>query len=242
MMRTLLLHTVSHAVRASRSGALGGFGMALYQRSVSLLLRLAVAGMLAVLAGIVIGAVAGGGGLVQLLITAMAATALWIPAFLVVSRVAGWLRKRRLRDTLRTSDQKGTVAEAAAPAATIDMAWSRLALVAGPHRADVRRMEAQLAEVWRALPGQSLDPQVHELQLLIGRRVPELIETRLSCLPLRRDERELAVGDLLKLLGDFTQDTVGRYESVATAGRQRHEIVRRRIEGHLEGRGISPLT
>lgn len=216
--------------------------MALYQRGVSLLLRLTLAGMLAVLAGIVVGALATGGGLVQLLITAIAATALWIPAFLLVSRIAAWRRNRRMRDCLQVPPARSSSAKTTGGSASPDAAWSRLSLAAGVHRAEVRRLEAQLAEVWRALPNPSLDPQVHELQLLIGRRVPELIETRLSCLPLRRDEREQAVGELLDLLGEFTDDTMRRYEGLAISGRQRHEVVRRRIQGHLEGRGLTPLA
>ena len=85
MLRTLAFHTLSYAARSSaQSGGIAGFGVALYRRGLSLLTRLALGGMLAAIAAILIGAVATGGGLVQLLVTAFAAFALWIPAFLLV--------------------------------------------------------------------------------------------------------------------------------------------------------------
>lgn len=241
-MRSLLLHTASHVARSARAGGLGGWGIALYRRGVSLLTRLALGGMLATVAGILIGAAATGGGLVQLLVTVLAIFALWIPAFLLVSKVASWRSRRRMREASSAPPARAVPSTRPSPVEAIDASWNRLALVAGPRHSEVRRIEAQLAEVWRALPAQSLDPQTHELQLLIGRRIPQLIETRLSCLPLRSRERANAVDELLDLLADFTQDSVGRYERLAVDGHHKHEIVRRRIEDHLDRKGFSPLS
>lgn len=242
MMRSLLLRTVSHVVRSGQFGGTGGFGFALYRRGMSLLARLAIGGMVAAIAGIVIGALATGGGFVQLLVTAFATMALWLPAFFLVSRVASWRRRRQMRAAVSAPANKARVAGPPRPADAIDASWNRLAMVAGQRHSEVRRIEGQLAEVWRALPAQSLDPQVHELQLLIGQRIPQLIDTQLSCLPLRSRERGQAVDELLNLLGDFTQDSVGRYERLAIGSRHQHEIVRRRIEDHLGRNGLSSLS
>lgn len=241
MMRALLFHTVSNAARSGQLGGVASFGMSLYQRALSLLIRLALGGMLAAVGGIAVGAAATDGGLVQLLVTGLAAMALWIPAFLLVSRLAAWRRRRRIRQASVAGSPAGGKDAPARPTVAIDAAWSKLALAAGPRHGDVRRIEGQLAQVWRALPSQSLDPQTHELQLLMGRRIPELIETRLSCLPLRRRERAEAVDELLHLLADFAQDSAGRYEQLAVDNRNRHAIVRRRIEDHLGRDGLSPL-
>lgn len=221
---------------------MGGLGATLYRRGISLLMRLAVAGMLAVVAAIALGAVATGGGLVQLLVTLLAAVALWIPAFLLVSAFARMRRRRRERAALAKSATSRPAQGAPSSTGEIDTAWNGLAAAAGRRQAEVRRLENQLAAVWQALPTQTLDPQVHELQLLIGKRIPQLIETRLACLPLRRAEREAAVDELLTLLSDFAEDSVGRYERLAIGSRERHAVVRRRIEQHLDRDGFSSLT
>ena len=95
--------------------------------------------------------------------------------------------------------------------------------------------------MWQALPGHSLDPQVHELKLLIGKRIPQLIDTQLSCLPLRRAEREEAIDGLLHLMAEFTDDSVQRYGRIAASGEAQHVAVRRRIQDHLGREDLSPL-
>ena len=99
-----------------------------------------------------------------------------------------------------------------------------------------------LAAVWRGLPANSLDPQVHELRLLIGRRIPQLIDTQLACLPISRSRRAAETDSLIELLHEFTSDSVQRYEAIAISRQSDHAIVRQRIEDHL-GRddGLKPL-
>lgn len=244
MMRSLAFQAVAYAVRSrGQLPGLGGFGTNLYRRATSLLARLAVGGMVAVVAAILLGAVATSGGLIQLLVTLLAAVALWLPAFFLVSRVADWRRQRRRRATLRRPFEQSAVAgDQTSEPARIDAAWSGLAQVSGSRAPEVRRLEQQLASVWRALPSQSLDPQVHEMQLLIRKRIPELIDTQLTCLPLRRSERGAAVDELLHLLSDFTADSVERYDRLAGSGREQHQVLRRRIEGHLDRDGFKPLS
>lgn len=243
MLRALAFHTLSYAARSSaQSGGIAGLGVALYRRGLSLLTRLALGGMLAAIAAILIGAVATGGGLVQLLVTAFAAFALWIPAFLLVSRIAEWRRRRRIREALSVESRRGRAAGGVAPLAQIDAAWGSLALAVGERRSEVHRIEQQLAAVWRGLPANSLDPQVHELRLLIGRRIPQLIDTQLACLPLSRSRRAAETDSLIELLHEFTSDSVRRYEAIAISRQSDHAIVRQRIEDHL-GRddGLKPL-
>ena len=243
MMRSLAFHAVTYAVRSrGQLPGLGGFGTDLYRRATSLLARLAVGGMVAVVAAILLGAVATSGGFIQLVVTLLAAVALWLPAFFLVSRIADWRRQRRRRATLRRPLEQAVTGDRTSEPARLDAAWSGLAQVSGSRAPEVRRLEQQLAFVWRALPSQSLDPQVHELQLLIGKRIPELIDTQLTCLPLRRSDRGAAVDELLHLLADFTADSVERYDRLAGSGREQHQVLRRRIEGHLDRDGFKPLS
>ena len=243
MMRSLAFHAVTYAVRSrGQLPGLGGFGTDLYRRATSLLARLAVGGMVAVVAAILLGAVATSGGFIQLVVTLLAAVALWLPAFFLVSRIADWRRQRRRRATLRRPLEQAVTGDRTFEPARLDAAWSGLAQVSGSRAPEVRRLEQQLAFVWRALPSQSLDPQVHELQLLIGKRIPELIDTQLTCLPLRRSDRGAAVDELLHLLADFTADSVERYDRLAGSGREQHQVLRRRIEGHLDRDGFKPLS
>lgn len=242
MLRILATHTLSHAVRTRTDPArMMSLGVTLYRRGLSLLTRLALGGMLAVLAAILIGAFATAGGFVQLLVTAFAAMALWIPAFLLVSRFAEW-RLRRQRRAALAEAVKPSSSSGPAPVEPIDAAWNSLAAASGSRAGEVRRIEQQLAAVWKALPAQSLDPQVHELQLLIGKRIPQLIDAQLACLPLRRSERQAAVDELVELISSFTDDSVERYGRIALARRDEHAAVRRRIESHISRDGLAPLA
>ena len=220
-------------VRDNLSGkAMGGLAlgaaemaMAATQRAFRILLRLAVAGGLAAVAGIILGALATSGGFAQLALTGFAAFALWIPMFLLLSGIARWRARRAAQPRLARRTGKLTRSSRAS--------WTRLQQLAGPRAGEVVTACNRLALVHERLPGNALDPQAHELRLLIEKRIPQLISSRLSSLPASSKERTEAIDSLVDLVDRFAADSDQRCEQLAQASRSEHEAVRQRIEDHL---------
>ncbi|MFC7536542.1 hypothetical protein ACFQPG_04090 [Sphingomonas sp. GCM10030256] len=194
-------------------------------RAIRILLRLATAGALATVGGIAVGAMATDGGFLQLLVTFVAAIALWIPAFILLSGIAGWRRGRAER-VWQLEEQRRL-----APVG--GQSWVQLRSLAGYRAEEVHALCSQLASTREQLPTQSLDPQVHELRILIEKRIPQLIDSGLACLPADPRERTEATNELIDLVGRFAADCRERERQVAHGHHAEHQALRRRIEDHL---------
>lgn len=207
-----------------------GMAAAATRRAIRVLLRLVSAGALAAVAGIIIGAVATAGGLVQLLVTAFAAFALWIPAFLLLSGFARW-RGSRQRRVVQAREQRRFAPIGGA-------AWDRLEQAAESRAPELRALRSELAGIHAALPVQSLDPQVHDLRVLIEKRIPQLIDSGLACLPDETQARSAATSELVDLVGRFARGSREQERILVNASRREHDAVRRRIEGHLTAQSV----
>lgn len=225
MMRTKPIPPVSAMPMGGFASGAAEMAITATHRALRILARIAGAGALAVIAGIVLGAVATGGGLVQLIVTFFAAVALWIPAFMLLTGIHRW-RTRRQQSAHRREREYIL-------SRTGGSSWERLAHHSGEHRQRLLALYRELTSTHQSLPPQSLDPDVHECRILIEKRIPQLIDSRLDSLPAEPNQRSAAIGDLLDLVERFADDCRAREERLLQTRQDDHDIVRRRIEGHI---------
>ncbi|MDQ3144082.1 MAG: hypothetical protein M3Q57_04290 [Pseudomonadota bacterium] len=199
------------------------------QRGLRVARRLAISFGLAVVVAIGVGAVSTDNGFVQMLVTALAIFALWLPFFFVIAGIERLFARNPKRDAI-----------VAAPATAPDKAeaeeervWRRLA-AAAPHHADrIATLKRSIARSRLALGSAELDPDAHDVCLLIDRRLPELIERDLDDLPPDDRDRGRQIGELIDLIEQFARDCSRRNASTSPADRHSAEVLRRRFEAHL---------
>ena len=84
-----------------------------------------------------------------------------------------------------------------------------------------------------------LDPDAHDLCVLIDRRLPELIERELDSLPPGDRERRERLSSLIALVEDFARHC-GRKRDGSPAGSDyQAEVLRRRFEERLAGPSLT---
>ena len=111
--------------------------------------------------------------------------------------------------------------------------WRRLAVAAPRDAERIGVLQRSIERSRLALGRAELDPEAHEVCLLIDRRLPELIEHELDDLAPDDLGRRRQIDELVDLIEQFARDCSRRNGSDTVAGRHGAEVLRRRFEAHL---------
>ena len=187
---------------------------------------------LAVIGGIAIGAAVADNAFVQIFVTLLAGFVLWLPILIaglwVDGRVRGW--------RARASAPPPNVVEATA----VEVHWSRLTSAAPAERDRIGAIQRSLAASHAALRDSSLDPEAHDLCVLIDRRLPELIERELDALPPDDRGRSERVSSLIGLVEEFARHCGRKRDGRAELSAYEAEVLRRRFEERLAPPSLGP--
>ena len=205
-----------------------------WDRAVRLATRLAIAFGLAVVAGILLSAAVTDNGLVQVIVTAFAALGLWIPLAVLVTRIDRFFadrsaRRARNAERGRAKDQRS------------DDSWSRLAAVAPRHSERLSVLQRSLDRSRLALGSADLDPDAHDLCVLMDRRLPELIHRELDTLPPDDTNRARQIGDLVDLIEQFARHCSRKRSGEVDEAGFEAAVLRRRFEDRLADPQIGSL-
>ncbi len=190
------------------------------ERGMRIAKYLALSFAVAVVGGIAIGAAVADNAFVQIFVTFLAAIALWLPILLA----ALWVDSRF--DRFRR--EKPSAAETVIEATAVDASWTRLVRAAPAERERIGVIQRSLASSHLALRDAKLDPDAHDLCVLIDRRLPELIDRELDALPPDDRGRREGVTSLIALVEQFARHC-GRADSSSYEA----EVLRRRFEERL---------
>jgi hypothetical protein len=192
------------------------------RRGMRIISRLAMGFGLSAIAAIFLGAAVTDNGFVQVLVTAFATIALWIPAFLLILGV----------ERLFTRRPRPFPAATGAPALTND-SWSRLAAIAPSQAHRVQVLQRSFERSRLTLGSADLDPDAHDLCVLIDRRLPELIDRELDDLPPDDRDRGKRLDDLIDLVEQFARHCSRRGSGEDGLPRYDAQVLRRRFEERL---------
>jgi hypothetical protein len=187
---------------------------------------LALSFALAVVGGIAIGAAVADNAFVQIFVTFLAAIALWLPILLAALWVDSGLDRWRSRLSSKPADM---VIEASA----VDASWTRLARAAPAECERIGAIQRSLASSHLALRDAPLDPDAHDLCVLIDRRLPELIDRELDSLPPDDRGRREKVASLVDLVEQFARHCGRKRDGQADGSTYEAEVLRRRFEERL---------
>lgn len=196
----------------------------LIRRGTRLAGRLAVAFGLSALTAIFVGAAVTDNAFVQILVTAFGVVAFWIPIFLLILGVERLFRRRPRH-----------ARPASHAAAVEDGSWSRLAKLAPGHSERVGVLQRSFERSRLALGKADLDPDAHDLCVLIDRRLPELIDRELDELPPDDRDRSRRIDELVDLIEQFARHCSRRGSGESGLPRYDAEVLRRRFEERLSG-------
>ena len=196
----------------------------LFRRGVRLASRLAMAFGLSALTAIVLGGAATDNAFVQILVTAFAALALWIPYFLLIVGVERLFTRRPAAEQVVT---------ASATRALEKDSWTRLAALAPAHAHRVEVLQRSFERSRETLGKSDLDPDAHDLCVLIDRRLPELIDRELDDLPPDDRDRGRRLNELVNLVEQFARHCSRKGSGEAGLPRYDAQVLRRRFEERL---------
>ena len=195
--------------------------------------RVGLAFGLSIVMAIFVGAAVTDNAFVQILVTIMATIGLWLPTLFAIVSVEGWIDRRRRRPASAM-----TIEATATPSAGNH--WKRLTSVAPGQTDRLRAIQRSLETSRTTFGSASLDPEVHDLCVLIDRRLPELIDRQLDALPPDDRGRRQAVGELVDLVEQFARHCGRKRDGDASGSSYQAEILRRRFEERLSDNGLSP--
>ena len=193
----------------------------LWRQGVRFATRVAIAFGLSTASAIMLAAAVADNAFVQILITGFAAIAFWIPWLLLILGIERMFTRRPRPASRQTIDV------AATPVAS---GWDRLVAVAPRQSERIRVLQRSVERSRTSLGNDKLDPEAHDLCVLIDRRLPELIDRELDELPPDDRDRGKKVDELIDLVEQFA-----RHCSRSGQGDTRFnaEVLRRRFEKHL---------
>jgi hypothetical protein len=180
---------------------------------------------LAVVGGIAIGAAVADNAFVQIFVTFIAGIALWPPILIAALWVDARLDRFRHR--------KPAAAEGVIEATAVDAAWTRLMRAAPGERDRIVAIQRSLAASHVALRDAQLDPDAHDLCVLIDRRLPELIDRELDALPPDDRGRREQVASLVELVEQFARHCGRKRDGRPDGSAYEAEVLRRRFEERL---------
>ena len=194
---------------------------ALFRRGMRIASRLAMAFGLSAITAIVVGGAVTDNAFVQILVTAFATLAFWIPFFLAIVGIERLFTRKPAR--LATVDAT----------AVSHSGWDRLAAVAPAHAHRVGVLQRSFERSRLALGKADLDPDAHDLCVLIDRRLPELIDRELDDLPPDDRDRGKKLDDLVDLVEQFARHCSRKGSGEAGLPRYDAQVLRRRFEERL---------
>jgi hypothetical protein len=198
------------------------------QRGMRIAKYMAISFAVAVVAGIGIGAWVADNAFVQIFVTFLAALGLWLPVLLAALAIDSRLRRPRRPDGPQVIE-----------ATAVDASWVRLARAAPGERERIGAIQRSLASSHLALRDARLDPDAHDLCVLIDRRLPELIDRELDSLPPGDRERRERLASLIGLVEDFARHCGRKRDGNPAASEYQAEVLRRRFEDRLAGPSLS---
>ena len=200
----------------------------LMQRGMRVARRLAISFAAAVVAAIGLAALAADNAFVQVLFTAVATLALWLPMFFLFGAIERLFARKPIQRAI-------AVDAAPASSSNEDQIWRRLT-VAAPHHADrIGVLRRSIERSRLALGKAEMDPSAKDVCLLIDRRLPQLIERELDDLVPDDRGRKRQLDELVGLVEDFARDCSRRNPDGSAVDRESAEVLRRRFEAHLSG-------
>jgi hypothetical protein len=203
-----------------------------WQNGLRIVRNVAIAGVLAGLCGMVLGAVLTDGWLAQIFVTLFASFLLWLPMIgvtLWASRLAG----RRRRPDRQQVDVTPNTSSTETAEDRLAASWRRLGRAAPRQRERITALERSLGRSRTSLGQVRLDSDAHELCAMIDRRLPDLIDHELDSLAPDSRGRDQQVSELVDLVEQFVRHCGTRSEGAADQSAYQAEILKRRFETRL---------
>ena len=197
-----------------------------WRRGVRLAVRLAIALGLSTVAAIFLAAAVADNALVQILVIMLAAAGLWLPFLFVVTAIDRLLERRRSRRLDRAEPDPTSVPR-------LESGWSRLHAMVPDQSQRLAVLRRSLDRSRAELGQAELDPEAHDLCLLIDRRLPELIDRELDALPPDDTHRRRQLGELVDLIEQFARHCSRSRTGEAGSAKFEAAVLRRRFEARL---------
>ena len=200
------------------------------ERGMRIAKYMALSFAVAVVAGIGIGAWVADNAFVQIFVTFLATLGLWLPILLAALAIDSRFRRPR------ASPEGPQIIETTA----VEVHWARLERAAPTERNRIGAIQRSLATSHFALREARLDPDAHDLCVLIDRRLPELIEKELDALPPGDRERQERLSSLIGLVEDFARHCGRKRDGNQAGSEYQAEVLRRRFEERLAAPSFKP--
>ncbi len=194
--------------------------------------NVAIAGALAGLGGILLGAALTDGWLAQIFVTLFAAFVLWLP-MVGVTIWASRLLGRRRRTVPQQVDVTPNRSNTDAAEDRLAASWRRLSLAAPRQRERIVTLARSLERSRTGLAAARMDTDAHELCAMIDRRLPDLIDHELDSLAPDSRGRDTQVGELVDLVEQFVRHCGAKCDGSADNSAYQAEVLKRRFEARL---------
>lgn len=189
--------------------------------------NVAIAGVLAGLGGLVLGAALTDGWLGQIFVTLFAAFLLWLPMLgltMWVSRMLG-RRGQAVPAVVDVTPNK--------PEDRLSSSWRRLSVAAPRQRERIVSLQRSLDRSRTSLSNAALDADAGELCAMIDKRLPDLIDHELDSLAPDSRGRDRQVGELVDLVEQFVRHCGAKRDGAADSSAFQAEVLKRRFETRL---------
>ena len=199
----------------------------LWQRGLRFARNVAIAGVLAGLGGLVLGAALTDGWLGQIFVTLFAAFLLWLPMLgltMWISRMLG-RRGRAGPPVVDVTPNK--------PEDRLASSWRRLSVAAPRQRERIVSLQRSLDRSRTGLANVSMDADAGELCAMIDKRLPDLIDHELDSLAPDSRGRDRQIGDLVDLVEQFVRHCGAKRDGAADSSAFQAEVLKRRFEARL---------
>jgi len=193
----------------------------LWRQGLRFATRVAIAFGLSAASAIMLAAAVADNAFVQILVIGFATIAFWIPSLLLILSIERMFTRRAKPASRQTID---------VTALPLAAGWDRLVAVAPRQSERIRVLQRSVERSRTSLGSEKLDPDAHDLCVLIDRRLPELIDRELDELPPDDRDRGKKVEELIDLVEQFARHCS---RSGGSDPRFNAEVLRRRFEERL---------
>ena len=199
-----------------------------WDRGLRVAKRMAIAFGLSTALAIGVGAAVTDNAFSQIIVTILGAVGFWIPMLFVTVGIERFFARRAAKP--RSIDEAASVPRSST-------SWQRLAAAAPGQQERLLVLRRSLDASHRSFRSASLDPDAHDLCLLIERRLPELIDHELDSLPPDDRGRRRQIDELVDLVEQFARHCGRKRDGDRSASAYQAEIIRRRFADRLSGAG-----
>ena len=193
----------------------------LWRQGVRFATRVAIAFGLSAASAIMLAAAVADNAFVQILVIGFATIAFWIPSLLLILSIERMFTRRAKPASRQTID---------VTASSLGSGWDRLVAVAPRQTERIRVLQRSVERSRTSLGSEKLDPDAHDLCVLIDRRLPELIDRELDELPPDDRDRGKKVDELIVLVEQFARHCS---RGGGSDPRFNAEVLRRRFQERL---------